>query len=44
MEPARVAARQLVARGDVVITQRGVVVDPDAAAGAIRIRLTSPDD
>jgi hypothetical protein len=39
MKPARAAARRLVARGDVVITQRGVIVDPDAATGAIRIRL-----
>jgi len=33
----------LVARGDVEITQRGVVVDPDAATGAIRIRLARSD-
>jgi hypothetical protein len=43
MDPARAAARRLVARGDVVITQRGVVVDPDAATGAIRIRLARSD-
>lgn len=43
MEPARGAARRLVARGDVVITQRGVAVDADAATGAIRIRLALRD-
>ena len=38
MEPARRAARRLVASGDVVITQGGRVVDPATAAGPIRIR------
>ena len=38
MEPARMAARRLVARGDVVITQKGRVVDPSTAKGPIRIR------
>ena len=38
MEPARGAARRLVERGEVVITQGGEVVDPAAAAGPIRIR------
>ena len=38
MEPARRAARRLVASGDVVITQGGKVVDPSTAKGAIRIR------
>ena len=38
MEPARAAARRLVARGEVVITQRGRVVDPSTAKGPIRIR------
>lgn len=38
MEPARRAARRLVAAGEVVITQRGTVVDPSTAKGAIRIR------
>lgn len=38
MEPARRAARRLVASGDVVITQRGSVVDPSTAKGPIRIR------
>ena len=39
MEPARAAARRLVASGAVVITQGGTVVDPSTAKGAIRIRL-----
>ena len=38
MEPARAAARRLVAAGDVVITQKGQVVDPSTAKGPIRVR------
>jgi hypothetical protein len=38
MEPARRAARRLVGRGEVVITQGGHVVDPSTATGPIRIR------
>jgi len=38
MEPARMAARRLVARGVVEITQGGKVVDPSRAKGPIRIR------
>lgn len=38
MEPARAAARRLVATGDVVITQGGRAVDPSTAKGSIRIR------
>jgi hypothetical protein len=38
MEPARQAARRMVARGEVVITQHGQVVDPSTAKGPIRIR------
>ena len=38
MEPARRAARRLVDRGQVVITQGGKVVDPETATGPIRIR------
>lgn len=38
MEPARRAARRLVAAGQVEITQRGRPVDPSTAKGAIRIR------
>ena len=40
MEPARRAARRLVASGQVQITQRGRVVDPSTARGPIRIRRT----
>lgn len=38
MEPARRAARRLVDRGDVEITQAGHVVDPSTAKGPIRVR------
>jgi len=38
MEPARRAARRLVAAGDVEITQGGRVVDPSTAKGPIRLR------
>jgi hypothetical protein len=38
MEPARRAARRLVAAGEVEITQGGTVVDPSTAKGPIRIR------
>ncbi len=38
MEPARRAARRLVAAGEVEITQGGTVVDPSTARGAIRVR------
>ncbi len=38
MEPARAAARRLVASGKVVITQKGLVVDPSTAKGPIRVR------
>ena len=38
MEPARCAARRLVDRGEVEITQGGRVVDPSTAKGPIRIR------
>ena len=38
MEPARRAARRMVARGDLEITQGGVVVDPSTAKGPIRLR------
>ena len=38
MEPARQAARRLVANGDVDITQGGKVVDGAIARGPIRIR------
>ena len=38
MEPVRRAARRLVARGEVEITQGGRVVDPSTAKGPIRLR------
>lgn len=38
MERARMAARRLVAAGEVEITQGGRVVDPSTARGPIRIR------
>ncbi|MEV7726483.1 DUF3253 domain-containing protein [Streptomyces sp. NPDC087917] len=40
MEPARRAARRLVAAGEVEITQAGRPVDPTEARGPIRIRRT----
>jgi hypothetical protein len=39
MEPARAAARRLVAAGRIVITQKGNIVDPSTAKGPIRLRL-----
>ena len=39
MEPVRRAARRLVQRGEVEITQKGAVVDPSTVKGPIRIRL-----
>ncbi len=39
MEPARAAARRLVAGGKIVMTQQGRVVDPNTAKGAIRLKL-----
>lgn len=38
MEPARRAARRMVARGELEICQRGRVVDPSSAKGPIRLR------
>ncbi|WP_104099293.1 DUF2256 and DUF3253 domain-containing protein [Cryobacterium sp. M96] len=38
MEPARRAARRMVARGDLQIMQGGAVVDPSTAKGPIRLR------
>ena len=40
MEPVRRAARRLVDRGEVEITQKGSVVDPSTAKGPIRLRRT----
>jgi hypothetical protein len=42
MEPARRAARRMVAAGEVEITQRGHPVDPSTAKGPIRIRFARP--
>jgi hypothetical protein len=39
MEPARAAARRLVAQSKIVITQHGAIVDPSTAKGPIRLRL-----
>jgi hypothetical protein len=39
MEPARAAARRLVASGEIVVTQGGRVVDASTAKGPIRLRL-----
>ncbi len=39
MEPARAAARRLVAAGKIAITQGGHEVDASTAKGAIRLRL-----
>lgn len=44
MDPVRAAARDLVASGDVEITQGGEVVDPDTARGPIRIRRPRATD
>lgn len=41
MEPARAAARRLVVRGTIEITQGGRPVDPSTARGPIRLRLVS---
>jgi len=38
MQPARSAARRLVAKGTIVITQGGRIVDPSTAKGPIRLR------
>jgi len=38
MEPARAAARRLVASGEAQVTQGGQVVDPSTARGPIRVR------
>lgn len=41
MEPARAAARRLVAAGQIEIVQGGRVVDPSTAKGPIRLRALS---
>ncbi len=40
MEPARRAARRLVAAGEVEVVQGGRPVDPEQARGPVRIRRT----
>ncbi|MBC7374844.1 MAG: DUF2256 and DUF3253 domain-containing protein [Frankiales bacterium] len=42
MEPARAAARRLVAQGQVEIIQGGRVVDGSTAKGPIRVRRVEP--
>ena len=42
LEPARAAARRLVAAGQVEITQAGHVVDPSTAKGPVRVRRVDP--
>jgi hypothetical protein len=42
MEPARAAARRLVAQEQIEITQGGKVVDPSTAKGPIRLRRVRP--
>ena len=44
MEPVRDAARELVARGELEVTQRGEVVDLDRARGPIRLRRPAARD
>jgi hypothetical protein len=38
LQPARAAARRLVAAGEAEITYQGLVVDPSRARGSIRVR------
>ncbi|MET3961557.1 hypothetical protein ABIE44_001491 [Marmoricola sp. OAE513] len=42
MEPARQAAGRLVETGEVVITQRGTLVDLETVSGPIRVGLRQP--
>ena len=41
LEPARMAARRLVARGAIEVIQNGRVVDPSTARGPIRLRAAA---
>jgi hypothetical protein len=43
MPLVRDAARELVARGEIDVTQRGTPVDLDSARGAIRLRRRAPE-
>jgi hypothetical protein len=38
MQPIRDAASRLAARGEIVVMQRGKIVDPQTARGPIRLR------
>jgi len=42
MPTVRAAADDLVRQGQIVVTQKGAVVDPATARGAIRLRLARP--
>jgi hypothetical protein len=39
MDRARAAAQRLVAQGEVVVTQRGKIVDPSHVKGPIRLKV-----
>ena len=39
MDQARAAARRLVAQGEIVVTQRGKIVDPSQVKGPIRLKF-----
>lgn len=41
MEPVRDAAREMVAAGELEVTQGGRVVEPGSARGPIRLRLAA---
>lgn len=43
MDDARAAAARLVARGEVLVTQKGEPIDPALARGPIRIRRAGDD-
>ena len=43
MEAVRSSARILVAKGEIVIMQKGYVVDPSTAKGPIRLKLLRKD-
>ena len=44
MDEVRNAARAMVARGELDVTQRGTVVDLDDVRGPVRLRLRSRDE
>jgi hypothetical protein len=39
MDKARAAAQRLVAKGEIVVTQRGKIVDPSHVKGPIRLKI-----